>query len=84
MGCDRSKNSPSERRAAAKSRGAEQEELTRLLELINRARYLPADAGDEAHRALQREEHGGDIDEDEVVDRHHAESRILVRVGEFL
>jgi hypothetical protein len=28
-------------------RGAEQEELPRLLEAINRARYLPADAGDD-------------------------------------
>ena len=28
-------------------RGAEQEELPQLLEAINRARYLPADAGDD-------------------------------------
>jgi HEAT repeat protein len=37
-------------------RGAEQEELTRFLELINRARYLPADAGDDLLTLLWEQE----------------------------
>ena len=37
-------------------RGAEQEELTRLLEMINRARYLPADAGDDLLTLLWEQE----------------------------
>ncbi len=37
-------------------RGAEQEELTRLLETINRARYLPADAGDDLLTLLWEQE----------------------------
>ncbi len=37
-------------------RGAELEELPRLLELINRARYLPADAGDDLLTLLWEQE----------------------------
>ncbi|HEY7504892.1 MAG TPA: HEAT repeat domain-containing protein [Gemmatimonadales bacterium] len=37
-------------------RGAEEEELTRFLELINRARYLPADAGDDLLTLLWEQE----------------------------
>ena len=37
-------------------RGAEQEELTRFLEMINRARYLPADAGDDLLTLLWEQE----------------------------
>jgi HEAT repeat protein len=37
-------------------RGAEQEELTQFLELINRARYLPADAGDDLLTLLWEQE----------------------------
>ena len=37
-------------------RGAEQEELTRFLELINQARYLPADAGDDLLTLLWEQE----------------------------
>ena len=37
-------------------RGAEQEELTRLLETINRARYLPTDAGDDLLTLLWEQE----------------------------
>jgi hypothetical protein len=37
-------------------RGAEEEELTRLLEMINRARYLPADAGDDLLTLLWEQE----------------------------
>ena len=37
-------------------RGAEQEELTRFLETINRARYLPADAGDDLLTLLWEQE----------------------------
>ncbi|HEU4526264.1 MAG TPA: HEAT repeat domain-containing protein [Gemmatimonadales bacterium] len=37
-------------------RGAEQEELTRFLELINRARYLAADAGDDLLTLLWEQE----------------------------
>ena len=37
-------------------RGAEQEELTRFLELINHARYLPADAGDDLLTLLWEQE----------------------------
>ncbi len=37
-------------------RGAEQEELPRLLEAINRARYLPADAGDDLLTLLWEQE----------------------------
>jgi HEAT repeat protein len=37
-------------------RGAEQEEIARLLETINRARYLPADAGDDLLTLLWEQE----------------------------
>jgi HEAT repeat protein len=37
-------------------RGAEEQELTRFLELINRARYLPADAGDDLLTLLWEQE----------------------------
>jgi HEAT repeat protein len=37
-------------------RGAEQEELTQFLEIINRARYLPADAGDDLLTLLWEQE----------------------------
>jgi hypothetical protein len=37
-------------------RGAEQDELTRFLELINQARYLPADAGDDLLTLLWEQE----------------------------
>ena len=37
-------------------RGAEQEELTRFLEMINRARYLPTDAGDDLLTLLWEQE----------------------------
>jgi HEAT repeat protein len=37
-------------------RGAEEEEVTRFLELINRARYLPADAGDDLLTLLWEQE----------------------------
>ncbi len=37
-------------------RGAEQEELTRFLETINRARYLPTDAGDDLLTLLWEQE----------------------------
>jgi hypothetical protein len=37
-------------------RGGEQEELTRFLELINQARYLPADAGDDLLTLLWEQE----------------------------
>ena len=38
-------------------RGAEEEELPRLLETINRARYLPADAGDDLLTLLWEQEY---------------------------
>ena len=37
-------------------RGAEDEELTRFLEVVNRARYLPADAGDDLLTLLWEQE----------------------------
>jgi HEAT repeat protein len=43
-------------RSLTLKRGAEQEELTRLLETINRARYLPADAGDDLLTLLWEQE----------------------------
>ena len=43
-------------RSLTLKRGAEQEELTRLLEMINRARYLPADAGDDLLTLLWEQE----------------------------
>jgi hypothetical protein len=43
-------------RSLSIKRGAEQEELPRLLEAINRARYLPADAGDDLLTLLWEQE----------------------------